>query len=255
MGSTPQSDPVRDPDEVAHLCRIERSFAIALREVIVREYARFLEDKPEDVKDWRENEQFKQSVPSADCAIGVVTWWDAAKYCNWLSQKEGIDEAQWCFPKTIGPGMKLPSDYLERHGYRLPTEAEWEYACRAGAVSSRSYGRSDDWLSEYGWYLANSSRKMHAAGEKKPNDFGLFDSLGNAAEWCVDPYFRYPAAKGTNPVVDAVLDAEFTEETVCVMRGGPWFGAPADLRSADRTWYRPASQNATIGFRPVRTCP
>jgi hypothetical protein len=255
MGSTQESDPDRDSDEVAHLCRIGRTFAIAAREVTVGQYARFLDEKPEGVKDWRANEQFKQQIPSADCAIGVVTWWEAAKYCNWLSQKEGIPEAQWCFPKTISPGMKLPSDYLERRGYRLPTEAEWEYACRAGAVSSRPYGRSEDWLNEYGWYISNSSRRMHSTGGKKPNDFGLFDFLGNAFEWCVDPYARRPAAKSTNPITDAVLDANFTEDNLRIFRGGSWSFPASDLRSGGRNWNRSVTEGPDVGFRPVRTFP
>ncbi|HEX4751311.1 MAG TPA: SUMF1/EgtB/PvdO family nonheme iron enzyme, partial [Solirubrobacterales bacterium] len=85
MGSTKQDDPERDPDEVPHLRRIERSFAIATREVTVAEYARFLADKPEGVADLRENPQFKHDIPSADCAIGAETWYEAARYCNWLS--------------------------------------------------------------------------------------------------------------------------------------------------------------------------
>src|SRR5262245_41180495 len=94
----------------------------------------------------------------------------------------------------IGPmsqeGMELPGDFLERTGYRLPTEGEWGYACRAGAVSSRPYGRSEGRLASYAWFLTNSSQTatMHPAGGLKPNDLGLFDILGNAYEWCNDPY-------------------------------------------------------------------
>jgi formylglycine-generating enzyme required for sulfatase activity len=183
----------------------------------------------------------------------MVTWWEAAKYCNWLSQKEGIAEDQWCFPKPIGPGMKQPPDYLERRGYRLPTEAEWEYACRAGTLSSRPFGRSEDWLSEYGWYIANSSRRMHSPGEKKPNDLGLFDSLGNAWEWCVDAYRPYPAANGPNSINDILIYADFKNEINRVLRGGAWLSTAPGLRSADRPRLRPDAHSPVIGFRIART--
>jgi formylglycine-generating enzyme required for sulfatase activity len=255
MGSTLESDPEREPNEVAHLRRIERPFAIALREVSLREYSRFLDEKPEGVQDFRENQSFKEIIPSADCAIGAVSWWEAARYCLWLSQKEGIPEAQWCFPKTIGPGMQLPPDYLERTGYRLPTEAEWEYACRARAVSSRPYGGTESWLPEYGWYVANSGRRMHPPGQTKPNDFGLFDALGNAAEWCVATFRPYPSAKGPNPITDAITEASFTEENLRILRGATLNSPAPNLRSAVRFRTQSGSHTAHYGFRPVRTYP
>jgi formylglycine-generating enzyme required for sulfatase activity/tRNA A-37 threonylcarbamoyl transferase component Bud32 len=255
MGSTEASDPEREPDEVQHLRRIGRSFAIAAREVTVAEYARFLDARPDPAEDPRDNPQFKHIITSPDCAMGMVTWYKAAEYCNWLSAREGIPEGQWCYPAKIGPGMRLPPDHLERTGYRLPTEAEWEYACRAGAASSRPHGGSEEWLADYAWYLPNAGRIMHPPGRKRPNDLGLFDMLGNAMERCVEPYRAYPTRGGDQPIVDAVKDAEFADEGVRVVRGGPFGLTAAYLRSADRGGFKTADRITVVGFRPARTYP
>jgi formylglycine-generating enzyme required for sulfatase activity/tRNA A-37 threonylcarbamoyl transferase component Bud32 len=255
MGSTKASDPERNQNEVQHLRQIGRSFAIAAREVTLAEYSRFLDAKPDPAEDYRENPQFKQTTPTPDCAMGGVTWYKAADYCNWLSAQEGIPEDQWCYPAKIGPGMKLPPDHLGRTGYRLPTEAEWEYACRAGAASSRPYGGSEAWLADYGWYLANEGRKMQPTGQGKPNDLGLFDMLGNAFEWCSDPYRAYPSAGASNPIVDALVDAEFSDDVIRVMRGATFVNSAASLRSASHDGDRPARRVTYSGFRPARTYP
>jgi formylglycine-generating enzyme required for sulfatase activity len=101
-----------------------------------------------------------------------VTWYGAAAYCNWLSDREGILKDQWCYvPNSEGryaQGMTIPADVLQRTGYRLPTEAEWEYACRAGAVTSRYYGRSLDLLGRYSWYNKNSGERGHPSAEVDP---------------------------------------------------------------------------------------
>src|SRR5262249_13242809 len=120
--------------------------------------------------------------------INNVTWYDAAKYCNMLSESEGIPKDQWCYvPKDDGQyaeGMKMKPNYLELTGYRLPHEAEWEYACRACSLTSRYFGNCDELVERYCWFDQNAGGKHHPGGELKPNDFGLFDMLGNVFEWC-----------------------------------------------------------------------
>ena len=125
----------------------------------------------------------------------MVSWYDAAAYCNWLSEQEGIPKEQWCYePNKDGKyaeGMKMAPNYLKRTGYRLPTEAEWEYACRAGSEAGYSMGESEDLLGKYGWFQQNSLGKSHPVGSLKSNDLGLFDMHGNAWEWCQDAYKAY----------------------------------------------------------------
>ncbi len=255
MGSTGPSDPERSAAEVPHLRRIGRSFAIASREVTVVEYIRFLEEQPAGVFDWRNNPELMSDFPGMDGTMGFLTFYDAARYCNWLSARERIPEGQWCYPKEIGPGMKLPPDHLERAGYRLPTEAEWEYACRAGSSSSRPYGGQEAWLAEYAWYLENSGRKMHPAGRKAPNDLGLFDILGNAFEWCVDPYKAYPPPGDGRAIVDLFMDADFSDDVGRVLRGGSFHSTAIFLRAALRDRYLATTRYANIGVRPARTYP
>src|SRR5262249_51913639 len=134
--------------------------------------------------------------PDPNCPVIGVIWYEAAAYCNWLSKKEGLPESEWCYvPKKGGnyeEGMKLAPNYLQRTGYRLPTEAEWEYANRAGAVTSRYYGESDELLGNYAWYFLNSNERTWPVGSKKPNDLGLFDMHGNLFSWCNDTLDSYP---------------------------------------------------------------
>jgi formylglycine-generating enzyme required for sulfatase activity len=151
--------------------------------------------------------------------------------------------------------MSIPANVLERRGYRLPTEPEWEYACRAGAITSRSYGASLDLLGAYAWYQANSKEHSWACGSLLPNDLGLFDMLGNEYEWVHDSNIRQmPQMHGIfNDTTHDVMP--LLEKHPRLLRGGSFYVPRSWVRSAIRVVSAPADRNASFGFRPSRTYP
>jgi formylglycine-generating enzyme required for sulfatase activity len=154
-----------------------------------------------------------------------VSWWDAVRFCNALSQQEGL-----------APAYRLRADVgrvewdASADGYRLPTEAEWEYACRAGTTGPR-YGRLDD----IAWYRGNSAERMHDVGAKQPNAWGLYDMLGNVWDWCWDIY-----------------DAE-VYGTYRVLRGGGWADEHWSCRASVRRRSHPTFTIDDVGFRLARS--
>jgi formylglycine-generating enzyme required for sulfatase activity len=185
MGS-PSTEVGREDDETRHQRRIGRTFALAAKSVTVEQYRQF-------------NKGYQLPAVytrTADLPVAGTSWHQAAAYCNWLSKQEGIDEEQWCYEIKDGQVTKLKANYLSRTGYRLPTEAEVEYATRAGALTSRYYGETEELLPKYAWYITNSQDKTWPVGNLKPNDLGLFDMQGNATTWCQDRYESSPSGRG-----------------------------------------------------------
>src|SRR5207245_2846071 len=141
-----------------------------------------------------------------------------------------IPPDQRCYlPNQAGKyeaGMTMAPNYLQRTGYRLPTEAEWEYACRAGAETTFSFGDAPEVLGKYAWYYVNSFSKSHPVGLLKPNDLGLYDMHGNAWEWSQDEYKEYVKAEGGKAIADTEDIADLAARknpTVRVLRGGSIF--------------------------------
>jgi formylglycine-generating enzyme required for sulfatase activity len=189
---TPATDAERigNNEPLRHIV-IPRRFAVATKEVTVEQFQRFLKLAEITIDQYQVWPGFLNKYsPDPDGPWIGPDWYAAAHYCNWLSEQEGLPKEQWCYiPNESGAyaeGMSIPANVLERKGYRLPTEAEWEFACRAGTLTSRYYGSSLDLLDRYAWYLANSKEHAWGCGSLLPNDLGLFDMLGNAYEWVQD---------------------------------------------------------------------
>jgi formylglycine-generating enzyme required for sulfatase activity len=172
-----------------------------------------------------------------------------------LSKVEGLPEDQWCYETNAkGQVTALKAKYLSLTGYRLPSEAEWEYACRAGAVTSRYYGETEELLAKYGWYFKNSGQRSWPVGKKKPNDLGLFDMHGNVYHWCQESLQGdYPASKNGEGIEDNEGALSIPSTVSRVLRGGSFSTQASNVRCADRNWNVPAYRNANVGFRPART--
>ncbi len=248
MGSSPSdSDPQKE--DVLHRRRIPHRFLIATREVTVAEFQKFAREALDVPHPANEKLSSDQNCPQTN-----MTFFDAVAYCNWMSKKEKLPQ---CYrPDGRGKftvGMRVDATAVAAGGYRLPTEAEWEYACRAGTVTDRYYGHALDLLRHYAWSLNTPGFCTHPCGSLLPNDAGLFDMLGNAGELCHDVRARLPA--GPQIVDDTIADENISNEFRSI-RGGSFAQSPAGLLSGYRAaWCAPSDPLADIGFRLARTIP
>jgi len=188
---------------------ISKSYHMGMYDVTQEQYEQVMGKNPSSFK-------------GAQNPVEQVSFDDAIEFCKKLSQKTG---------KTV----------------RLPTDAEWEYACRAGSTTRFSYGVDNDYskLVDYAWYQKNSENKTHPVGQKKPNDWGLYDMHGNVWQWCSDWYANsYANANRTDPTGPA-------SGTYRVLRGGGWDSSPGGCRSVNRTGFAPDYRYGIIGFRVV----
>ncbi len=257
MGSSRNEAGHRDDEAPLHRVRIS-PFWMQDTEVTWEQYEPFMLNVEKENSSWiptiREPSDAvaKPTKPYLEYSFGMgkvdrpalaMTQHAANKFCEWLSAKTG-------------------------HFYRLPTEAEWEYACRAGSTNAYSFGDDVAKLDQYAWYAENSDEKYHPIRKKKPNAWGLYDMHGNVAEWCLDQYDPEFYLRGKDTVmIDPWNKA--TKPYPHVVRGGAWgeeMGSPEDLRSAARAksrrewktdpnlppsiWY--ADSSKCVGFRIVR---
>jgi formylglycine-generating enzyme required for sulfatase activity len=176
-----------------------------------------------------------------------VRWRDAKQYCNERSLLEGL---QPCYNEKT---MDWDCDYTA-NGYRLPTEAEWEYAARAGTDGAYDFGPPDK-LRQYAWFAANADLKTHAVGQKQPNRWGLYDIYGNVSEWCEDIY--NPTYYKDSPVADPHGPPNPGKDVRRVIRGGSWKSSAEACRTSSRQGELTGDSDACFstdycGFRCVR---
>jgi formylglycine-generating enzyme required for sulfatase activity len=182
--------------------------------------------------------------------VEKVTWYDALEFCNWLSEREWLQKVYTITDRTPATGYPITNATvtmdMTKNGYRLPTEAEWEYAARGGNGSPGSYIYSgSNTLDTVAWYIGNSGNRTHAVGTKTVNELGLFDMSGNVQEWCWDRYAIYVSGDQTDP-------AGPSSGVNRVVRGGYWLDNAVNCRSADRHSTSPGDRNNAKGFRIVR---
>ncbi|MCX5656031.1 MAG: formylglycine-generating enzyme family protein [Planctomycetota bacterium] len=188
-----------------HEVTLSKPFYVGVTEVTQAQYQAVMGTNPSNFK-------------GATNPVETVSWNDATEFCKKLSEKT-------------------------RQAVRLPTEAEWEYACRAGTATAFSFGDADSALGDYAWYSANSG-STHPVGQKKPNAWGLYDMHGNVWEWCADWYADYPKGAATDPQGAASGSQR-------VLRGGSWGSSADSCRAAGRNGHDPDGRFNRGGFRVV----
>jgi len=216
MGS-PETEIGRVGNETRHRVTLTKSFHLGRTEVTQGQWKAVMGTTP-----WNDYVRRKEGD---DYPATRVNWEDAVEFCEKLSEKEGVE-------------------------YRLPTDAEWEYACRAGTTTVYSFGDDESQFGEYAWFDKNAGdadeKYAHIVGQKKPNAWGLYDMHGNVFEWCQDNYGEYPSGDVTDPVGPA-------SGSFRVFRGGCWYNSARGCRSAYRFWSSPSDRSHGLGFRVLRS--
>ncbi|MFM7976377.1 MAG: formylglycine-generating enzyme family protein, partial [Pirellula sp.] len=215
MGS-PESEEARVGDETQHEVTISKDYYLGVYEVTQAQYEKVIGNNPSCFQ----GEKIKGS--SSNHPVEEVSWDDAVAFCKKLSD--------------------LPEEKKAGRVYRLPTEAQWEYACRASSKTAYSFDDEEGLLPEHGWFNRNSSDRTHTVGLLEPNAWGLYDMHGNVWEWCSDWYGDYPKGSLSDPTGPR-------EGSVRVNRGGSWPDEVATCRSGDRVSSDPSNRYGNVGFR------
>lgn len=241
MGS-PVGEPGRNNDETSHNVMLKK-FSIAKNLVTVEEFMQFVK-----ITSYKYDAIAYPPSSNPNDPMVFVSWFDAAHFSNWLSTIYNLERVY-----TFYPGLKDKGDNdsvsinINANGFRLPTEAEWEYACRAGNPKAYCFGDYNvDSLDAYAWYKPNASNQYHQVGTKKANQFGLYDMHGNIIEWCSDWYGEYTVGNVSNPT--GALTG-----TSRVTRGGYFSDDSSILRSAYRYAHGPTFIFNGLGFRLAKS--
>ena len=217
----------RGPDEIRHDVQISRGFYMGVYEVTQGLWTDVMGSNPSSF-----------SACGRDCPVERVSWFDAVRFANALSERDGYSK---CY-EIDGEVVRWVLGF-DCNGYRLPTEAEWEYAARGG--QAHVYAGSNT-ANDVGWYNDNSSSTTHPVGGKSANGYGLYDMSGNVYEWCWDRYGSYPTGRSVDPVGPSTGSSR-------VERGGAWFGRSTRMRVAFRSRSTPSVAGDFLGLRLARS--
>ena len=241
MGSHDSDEYLRNNEHPQHRVIIPSNFFVSVYPITQKQFQDLMEYNPSVV------------VEDENCPVDSVTWFSAVEFCNKMSEAESLSpyyELKAVRRRANNSIENANVSILGGDGYRLPTEAEWEYACRAGSITPWCFGDQVLDVGEYAWFYDNSTKETHPVGQRKPNSWGLFDMHGNVMEWCYDWYNESQYQQYAEEDVENPMGPE--EGTAKVLRGGAWqFGAEA-TRCAYRNSSAPDAAAGVIGFRICR---
>lgn len=253
MGSTPEEiqaalklDPILywqtriQSEGPQHQVILSQPFYLGTYEVTQKEYLAIMGTNPSYFSSTGDGKEAVANLDTANHPVESVSWSDATQFCINLCQKQSLK------PHYFRAGDTMTR--LKGNGYRLPTEAEWEFACRAGSTTPFWFSNDFPSLAQIGWTTENSGDRTHAVGELKENPWGLFDVHGNALEWVEDywePTFYQQFANQVS--VDPVCLTSFNSERI--IRGGPWNATATHSRSSHRHATNGVPRDTRVGFR------
>ncbi|MDA1015777.1 MAG: formylglycine-generating enzyme family protein [Planctomycetota bacterium] len=257
-------DRIRTQERPAHRMNIARPFLLGATEVTIAQFRKFVmgtnyqteaevlgtgNSAAPNKAAPKDRNEFTWRTPGfvqlENAAVSQVSWNDAVAFCNWLSRQEKLAP---CYHKDADHGWTL---IPETGGYRLPSEAQWEFACRAGTTGPFHFGDDYRELEKYDWYNRIGKNSTRTVGTKRPNAFGLYNMHGNVGEWCqdfYDPNF-YQTPRRNDPTGPA---SRLSPKSRRVIRGGDWWTTAVRCRSAFRGYGDQVTRSDDLGFRLMR---